>query len=232
MRAKYSPLIRLSVFRKISRSSLAPTGLYFELNLSNRWKVCLPCKMYKLQDTTVSHEKGLILVFTCTGFQMKWYKLEAVRVAERFLTWSSYPFLHSQEHNKLYIATLSQMWKHNAKTWLHFLLFLQHEHPESPQLGHRGPYWCCGKPAGESTFVQPFPTQHGRHQSYMFSGWRSAGVSETCRQPHEYVCPPEGKKQKQIIVLRCFQRGNPWDMIFDYTVFTTPVDKNLTFLTL
>lgn len=44
MRAKYSPSMRLSVFKKISLSSLAPTGLYFELNLSKRWKVCLPCE--------------------------------------------------------------------------------------------------------------------------------------------------------------------------------------------
>lgn len=44
MRAKYSPLMKLSVFRKISRSSLAPTGLYMVLNLSKRWKVCLPCE--------------------------------------------------------------------------------------------------------------------------------------------------------------------------------------------
>lgn len=44
MVAKYSPLMWFSVFRYRSRSSLAPTGLYLALNLSKRWKVCLPFK--------------------------------------------------------------------------------------------------------------------------------------------------------------------------------------------
>lgn len=44
MVAKYSPLMWFSVFRYRSRSSLAPTGLYLALNLSKRWKVCLPYK--------------------------------------------------------------------------------------------------------------------------------------------------------------------------------------------
>ena len=36
MLAKYRPPIALSVSMKISRSRLSPTGLYLELNLSNR----------------------------------------------------------------------------------------------------------------------------------------------------------------------------------------------------
>lgn len=44
MVAKYSPLMWFSVFRYRSRNSLAPTGLYLALNLSKRWKVCLPFK--------------------------------------------------------------------------------------------------------------------------------------------------------------------------------------------
>lgn len=44
MVAKYSPWMWFSVFRYRSRSSLAPTGLYLALNLSKRWKVCLPFK--------------------------------------------------------------------------------------------------------------------------------------------------------------------------------------------
>lgn len=46
--------MRLSVFRKISRSSLAPTGLYFELNLSKRWKVCLP---WQIQEPQTNHSQ-------------------------------------------------------------------------------------------------------------------------------------------------------------------------------
>lgn len=37
--ARYLPSIRLSVFRKISLNLDSPIGLYFKLNLSNRWKV-------------------------------------------------------------------------------------------------------------------------------------------------------------------------------------------------
>lgn len=44
IRAKYSPPRKFSVFKYRSRSSLAPTGLYLELNLSKRWKVCRPCE--------------------------------------------------------------------------------------------------------------------------------------------------------------------------------------------
>lgn len=35
--ARYLPSIRLSVFRNISRRRDSPIGLYFKLNLSNRW---------------------------------------------------------------------------------------------------------------------------------------------------------------------------------------------------
>ena len=49
MVAKYSPWMWFSVFMYRSRSSLAPTGLYLALNLSKRWKVCLP-----LRDEIVS----------------------------------------------------------------------------------------------------------------------------------------------------------------------------------
>lgn len=52
MVAKYSPLMWFSVFRYRSRSSLAPTGLYLALNLSKRWKVCLPFK-----ETTKRQDK-------------------------------------------------------------------------------------------------------------------------------------------------------------------------------
>ena len=47
MVAKYSPLMWFSVFMYRSRSSLAPTGLYLALNLSKRWKVCLPFRETK-----------------------------------------------------------------------------------------------------------------------------------------------------------------------------------------
>lgn len=52
MVAKYSPLMWFSVFRYRSRSSLAPTGLYLALNLSKRWKVCLP-----FRETTKRQDK-------------------------------------------------------------------------------------------------------------------------------------------------------------------------------
>jgi hypothetical protein len=35
--ARYLPSIRLSVFKKISLNLDSPIGLYFKLNLSNRW---------------------------------------------------------------------------------------------------------------------------------------------------------------------------------------------------
>lgn len=52
MVAKYSPPMWFSVFMYRSRSSLAPTGLYLALNLSKRWKVCLP-----FRETTIRQER-------------------------------------------------------------------------------------------------------------------------------------------------------------------------------
>jgi hypothetical protein len=37
--ARYLPPIKLSVFKKIVLKRLSPIGLYFKLNLSNRWKL-------------------------------------------------------------------------------------------------------------------------------------------------------------------------------------------------
>jgi|SRR5271169_1397173 len=37
--ARYLPFTKLSVLRNIVRSRLSPIGLYFKLNLSNRWKL-------------------------------------------------------------------------------------------------------------------------------------------------------------------------------------------------
>ena len=37
--ARYLPWMKLSVFKKISLNLDSPIGLYFKLNLSNRWKV-------------------------------------------------------------------------------------------------------------------------------------------------------------------------------------------------
>lgn len=36
--ARYLPLMKLSVLRKMVLSLDSPIGLYFKLNLSNRWK--------------------------------------------------------------------------------------------------------------------------------------------------------------------------------------------------
>lgn len=56
MVAKYSPLMWFSVFMYKSRSSLAPTGLYLALNLSKRWKVCLP---FKVTAKSQTHHKNV-----------------------------------------------------------------------------------------------------------------------------------------------------------------------------
>lgn len=43
--AKYFPFKKLSVLRKTSRNRDSPIGLYFALNLSNRWNVFRSCEI-------------------------------------------------------------------------------------------------------------------------------------------------------------------------------------------
>lgn len=88
IRAKYSPPRKFSVFKYRSRSSLAPTGLYLELNLSKRWKVCRPYE----QETPVSSTTFLCSYHVSPG-HYKTATLEMLSSPSLFPSLSLPPFL-------------------------------------------------------------------------------------------------------------------------------------------